>query len=212
MRKCEIKPGQGKRLRECIRYANTTQEKLAEAIFTTPQTISKIVNEKCPLSNENAVRISRTLKVRLEYLLLEDDYMTSDELIHECSNQRYGRVNSCQSLIESLGYSFITLKENADGSKESMHRPIKKLVINDDDTPSQIIEKAAISYPVRVYIMEASDGRSVYVEQDEYFQLLRDIEDYTHMKCEKIFHQIDHGMEIMKNIKKGNKHRGNDGK
>lgn len=208
MKKQEIKPGQGKRLKDCIKYANTTQEKLADLIFTTPQTISKIANEKSPLSLDNAVRISRALKVRLEYLLLEDDYMTETEKIHEYTKQDLGRKNSCQSLIESLGYTVITMKENPDGSSESMHRPFKRLTINDNDSSEQIIQRAESSYPVRIFVLKAPDGRSVYVEQEEYMRIIQDIEDYAIMKCEKPFHRFERARQIIRNGgKKNGSHR-----
>jgi len=202
LKKQEIKPGQGKRLKECIKYANTTQEKLAELVFTTPQTISKIANERSPLSLDNAVRISRALKVRLEYLLLEDDYMTEAEKIHEYTTQDIARKNGCHSLIESLGYSVITMRENPDGSSESMHRPFKRLTINDNDTPQQILQRAEMAYPVRIYALKAPDGRSVYIEQDEYMRIIQEIEDYAVMKCEKQFHQFERGRQILKNGRK----------
>lgn len=199
MKRQEIKPGQGNRLKECIKHANITQDRLAELVYTTPQTISKIANEKSPLSYDNAVRISRALKVRLEYLLLEDDYMTEAEIMHEYHSQDLARKNSCHSLIEVLGYTVKTMKENPDGSRESIHGHFKRLTFPEDYSLTQIKQQAELTPPVRMYTLSAPDGRSVFIEQDEYVRLIQDIEDYAIMKCEKHFQQFERGQRIIKN-------------
>lgn len=198
MKKPEIKPGQGKRLKECIRAAGMTQEKLAEAIYTTPQTVSKIVNERVPISYENAYLISRVLKVRLEYLLLEDDYMTEAELFRDYETRLEVKGRCCEELIESLGFAIVTTKEMPDGTAESMHRPYKKLVIFSDDSESQILKKAESTESVCVYELNSPDGRSTFIEAGEYMQLIRDIEDYAKMKlCTKFQRYQDDTLVVM---------------
>lgn len=192
MKKQEIKPGQGKRVKDCIKYANTTQEKLAELVFTTPQTISKIANEHIPLSLDNAVRISRALNVRLEFLLLEDDYMTEAERTHKICLSRTQQTNSCYSLIEALGYTIISTEEKPDGSYASIHRPFKRITVNEGDTPEQILENAEYATPVRVFKIKALDGRISDIEQEELQQIIKDIEDYAKFKCEQPFNRFKH--------------------
>lgn len=192
MKKQEIKPGQGKRLKDCIKYANTTQEKLAEIVYTTPQTISKIANEHSPLSLDNAVRISRALKVRLEYLLLEDDYMTEDERINKICLSRTQQTNSCYSLVEALGYTIIGTEAKSDGSYGSIHRPFKRITVNEGDTAEQILENAEYAMPVRVFKLKAPDGRISDIEQEELRKMIKDIEDYAKFKCEQPFNRFKH--------------------
>ena len=191
MKKQIIKPEQGKRLKMCLKYANKTQKWLSEKSYLTEPYISDIIRGKAPLTPENALTFSKLLKVRLKYLLLESDFMTEEDRVSAICKGYTNRDIACYDLIESLGYKIIGMKENPDGSQESMHRDYKKLIINTDDTPEQILERANNTYPVRIFILESPTGKQVYIEQDELSTIIKNIYDYAKFLCDKPFHRFD---------------------
>lgn len=199
MKKQEIKPGQGERLKRCLEYAGVSQKSLALETFVSQQTISKIINEKAPLSRDNAVLFSRALNVRLEYLLLEDNYMTENEIISMYYQLVFDRSSKCESIVEALGYKVITMQENADGTSESMHREYKTINILEEDTPETIMDKARSAPNVRVYKVISPDGRIAFIEQSAYNEMIRDIEDYAKFVCEKLFCKLERSENIVKN-------------
>ena len=191
MKKQIIKPEQGKRLKKCIEYANMTQLSLADEAHISQQHLSNIINGKAALTPDNAMIFSKILKVRLKYLLLESDYMTENERISAICNGTTLKNTSCYDLIESVGYKIIDMKENADGSRESMHRNYKQIIINSDDTPEQILERASFTPPTRVVILQKPSGERVSIEQEELLQIINNIADYAKFQCETLFHRFD---------------------
>lgn len=114
----QINPKSGKRLKEWMDYIGITSQSLCTAINYTPQYISDIVTGKKRLTPDLAALISNvscsfmhkrtgaeiTLgvcnRVRAEYLLLEDDYMTeSDRINSKCENQ-IGRKELLECLLK----------------------------------------------------------------------------------------------------------------
>lgn len=80
----------GKRVKECRELRALSQEELIDRIHLlpgnngktrNPKQISYIENGTRKLSNDYAVLISQALDVRIEYLLLEDDFMTEADRI-----------------------------------------------------------------------------------------------------------------------------------
>ena len=191
MKKQIIKPEQGERLKKCIKHANMTQLSLADKAHITQQHLSNIINGKAALTPDNAMIFAKILKVRLKYLLLESDYMTEDERISAICSGKTLKTTSCYDLIESVGYKIIDMKENPDGSQESMHRGYKKIVINLDDTPEQILERASLANPVRVIVLQKPSGERVSIEQEELLQIINNIADYAKFQCETLFHRFD---------------------
>lgn len=196
MKKQEIKPEQGKRLKLCLQYANQTQIQLAEKTFISQQTISKIINGKAPLSLDNAVRFSRALDVRLEYLLLEDDDMTILEKSGKWYTSWFDQRTACLSLISSLGFTVIDMQENADGTKESMHRRFKHVTINEDEHPDRILEIVGNEPPVRIFKIKTPKGGIAIFEQQEFENLLKDIQDYARFQCERPLRRFENALRI----------------
>ena len=114
----QIKPESGKRLKEWMDYIGITSQSLCTAINYTPQYISDIVTGKKRLTPDLAALISNvscsfthkrtgdeiTLgvcnRVRAEYLLLEDDYMTESDRINSKSENKIGRKELLECLLK----------------------------------------------------------------------------------------------------------------
>ena len=79
MKKPIIKPEQGKRLKAALKYRNKSQKWLSDNAHISQPTISDIINGKVRLTEQNALLFSRVLDISLKYLLLESDYITSEE-------------------------------------------------------------------------------------------------------------------------------------
>lgn len=188
----EIKQKQGKRLKQCLEYKKMTQLTLSKLAHVSQPWISGIVQGKNKLSSENAVLFSRVLGVRLEFLLLEDDWMTDSERIERIAKSRTQQQYSCFSLIEALGYTIIDSEQKPDGSSGSIHRSFKRITVNEGDTPEQILENAEYAIPVRVFKIKAPDGRISDIEQEELLKMIKDIEDFAKFKCEQPFNRFKH--------------------
>ncbi|MCC8127128.1 MAG: helix-turn-helix domain-containing protein [Clostridiales bacterium] len=187
MRNSIIKPEQGKRLKSCLTRKNKTQKWLSEATYISQQTISKIINGESRLTNENALLFSRALNVRLDYLLLEDDYMTDVDRFKAIAQSRNEKDIACYALIDALGYKIIDMKMNPDGSKSSMHKPLKQVRINKDDTDEQILEKVHDAPFVRYYIIENPEGKRTQVDMEDMLKIQMAIKDYAVFQLEQPF-------------------------
>lgn len=80
-KRVEIKPEPAERLKQLCDEENIKQQELAAMICTSPQTISKIINRKSSLTEDNAARIVALYpKYRFEWLMGYDPYKTNAEL------------------------------------------------------------------------------------------------------------------------------------
>ena len=93
--------------------------------------------------------------------------------------------------MEALGYKFIDLKVNPDGSKESMHRRFKYLKINTNDTDEQILDKAHNAPAVRYYLIEDPKGRRAQINIDDVIRMQKSIRDYAVFQLEQSFKLIN---------------------
>lgn len=175
----KINPEQGERFKACLKYANMTQTELASKSYISQQTISKIVQNKVPLSAENALVFAKHLKVRHGYLLCLDQYMTNDERDRAIIALRLNVASCSEALLRSLGYEIIDMEQKEDGSCESIHRPHKHVVVSITDTDEEILQKAHSAFPVRVLMVKKPDGSISEIGYEEYRKTLRGIEDYA---------------------------------
>ena len=113
----QINPESGKRLKKWMDYIGITSQSLCTAINYTPQYISDIVTGKKRLTPDLAILISNiscrfvhkrtgskiTLgicnRVRAEYLLLEDDFMTEGDRVDSGVENRTKRKDLLESLL-----------------------------------------------------------------------------------------------------------------
>ena len=207
MKNYDLDKKRGKRLADSMEYAQMNGVTLAQEVnkyyashgltatkTMSQQKISTIVTGRVSLKKEDAEIFARILNVKVEYLLLESDYMTEDEHIHAVAQSNVKEELACYALMEALGYKFIDLKVNPDGSKESMHKRYKYLKINKDDIDEQILDKAHNTPPVRYFIIEDPDGRCAHIETDDLFRMQKAIRDYAVFQLEqpfKLLHQIE---------------------
>ena len=145
----------GKRLADSMKYAQMSGVTLAHEVnkyyashsltatkSMSQQKISTIVKGRVSLKKDDAELFAKILNVKVEYLLLESDYMTDCEHIQAVAQSNVNEDIACYTFMEALGYKFIDLHTNPDGSEESMHRRFKYLKVNIDDTDEQILDKA----------------------------------------------------------------------
>lgn len=194
-----IKPEQGLRLKKCLEYKKMTQKQLAEKTHISQQTISTIINGKTRLTDENARIFSQVLDINREYLLLESDYMTDSDHIKAVAESNVNQDIACFTLMQSLGYKFIDMKINKDGTKESMHKRYKYLRINDDDTDDQILSKAHSAIPVRYFIIEAPDGKRAHIEIDDFNRIKNSIMNFATFQLDQSFVLLRRLEEMTKN-------------
>ncbi len=116
-KKHQINPESGKRLKKWMDYIGITSQSLCVAINYTPQYISDIVTGKKRLTPDLAILISNVSctfihkktgeeialgicnRVRAEYLLLEDNYMTEGDRIDSKFENQVGRRELLESLL-----------------------------------------------------------------------------------------------------------------
>ena len=149
MKKQDIKPEQGECLKRCLERIGKTQAQLSAETYISQQTISKIINGKTALSRDNAVLFSRALNVRLEYLLLESEYMTTEDLIYANGKLLNTIDSACIALIEALGYKITVDKERGD---------YKEISVYPKDTPESISRRIENTFPVSMTILETPSG------------------------------------------------------
>lgn len=198
MKKQEIKAGQGEHLKKSLAYAKMNQTQLAETGFASKQLISNIINERAPLTADNAYKFARVLGVRPEYLLMESEYMTESERIKSISAYNNRASSLCCELIEALGYRIIDTKTNPDGSSESMHRPYSRITINksidaysSNDSDNDILQKARESIPVRIYVIESPSGKRAEIEMEEFHRMIKYILNFIEFQLDIPFHRFD---------------------
>lgn len=207
MKNYDLDKKRGKRLADSMEYAQMNGVTLAQEVnkyyashgltatkTMSQQKISTIVTGRVSLKKEDAEIFARILNVKVEYLLLESDYMTEHEHIHAVAQSNVKEELACYTFMEALGYKFIDLKVNSDGSKESMNRRFKYLKINTDDTDEQILDKAHNAPAVRYYLIEDPEGRRAQINIDDMIRMQKAIRDYAVFQLEqsfKLIHQLE---------------------
>jgi len=186
-KKSDIKDEQGKRLKAALQHAKMTQAELSEKCYISQQSISKIVNNKAPLTIENAHSFSQVLGVRYQYLLSMDGFMTEADRHRTLIDLTVQIKNECFSLVSALGYTIIDMEESDDGSRNSMHRPYKCIKVRDGASDDEILRTADVTPCVRIFKIKSPDGRIAQIEQDDYMKMWQNIEDYARFQCEKQF-------------------------
>lgn len=183
---------QGKRLERCLERANMKQCVLAEKAYYSSGYISELKRGAKGITSDNADRFAPILGVRREYLLLQDDYMTFEDMISGMIGKREEIDAASFGLLDALGYRFGDVMQQPDGSHKSMHRPYSRITINKqideyshDDTDAEILEKAHDAPPVRYYVVTAPDGERFQVEQEDFMRIIDDISDFARFRIQQ---------------------------
>lgn len=102
----EINAECGKRLKTLLEETGTTQNKLADLIHISQQTISQIITGKANLTPETARMIIEEFPdYRLNWLLEYDDLKTVNDQIMRGTTQNQSYIALTEELIVAHGYS-----------------------------------------------------------------------------------------------------------
>lgn len=106
----------GDRLRKCRKDKGLTQRQLAERIYNdgdgsgtagSEKQIGFLENNARPMSDKYAKSLSQVLNVRQEYLLLQDNYQTADEL-RQAEKAAYNGIDALLEFIASQQKAIIS--------------------------------------------------------------------------------------------------------
>ena len=169
--KREINPKQGENLKKLCDNENITQAKLAEMIFLSQQTISKIINGSATLTEHTARAITEKFpKYRMEWLLGYDSFETFDDYL---SSILSGQAE-IRSIIERLmllhGYRV----------KEEQVAPNIDLM-----TDEELQEYKRRPYCETRCAIKDSSGNIKYIGTEELIEIFRMIDDFVEFICSR---------------------------
>ena len=118
----------GKRLKECRIACGLSQEQLIDAVMKLPDNrgkersekqISYLENGTRPISVEYASLLAQVLNVRVEYLLLKDDFRTEHEMFEDGLRGLHNVYSNIVNLSKLHGYDIqeVDLSESNDFTK-----------------------------------------------------------------------------------------------
>ena len=173
--KTEIKPKPAERLKMLCDDEGITQKDLSKKIHISPQTISKIINQRSSLTEDNAKRIIDLYpKYRFEWLMGYDPYKTTSELnlaiLSQAQQEGDKLLLGLQAFASLCGYE-ISLPLSANGSKDAM----------------EIVEAIKLGYAIN------RKGKTVYISIDNMNRLQNEICDFVEFKLKKIVEEVDNG-------------------
>lgn len=105
-KKTEINPKRADNIKKLMKWENISQTEFAEITHQTQQNVSRIINLKTPLTEENAREIIKYFpEYRIEWLLGYDDYPTNKDLFLSMVNQ----TNEEGKLLDQGFFSYLKL-------------------------------------------------------------------------------------------------------
>ena len=177
----------GERIRECREMRGLSRKQLVDKIMLlsdngekdrSEKQISYLENGTRTLSFEYANLIAQALQVRIEYLLLKDDFKTEDERISYICQSKDSRESMIEHLIELHGYS--SMLEKWDARTCHLQYPPD---ISDDEALKRIHD----TQPDPIISITAPSGAIRYLERREYFRIVKNIDDYIEMQLSFLF-------------------------
>jgi len=193
--KGNINKKQGIRLSEVRKDMNITQEKLAELSNYSVQTISGIENGSRRMTLESATILAKVLRIRKEYLLCEDNYISFIEQIRHNLEANSKLFHSLENVIQSLGYIF---------SVNTLHYELNGK-IKDDDTfmsyPMPFDDDAPKIFPEVIYdtykLISPYDDK--IVSKENYDNTKNEIMEFMEFKLQKLMKEGEpiklHGLD-----------------
>lgn len=169
--KVNINPKCGKNLKKLCDDENISQAGLAEMIFVSQQTISKIINGKATLTEQTARAITEKFpKYRMEWLLGYDSFETIDDYLSSILSGQ----TEIQSIIERLmvlhGYRVI----------EEQVAPNIHLMTDEDRHEY----KRRPYYETR-HALKDSNGNIKYLDTEELIEIFKMIDDFVEFICSR---------------------------
>lgn len=183
----------GERIRECREMRGLSRKQLVDEIVLLPDNgekersekqISYLENGTRALSLEYANLIAQALQVRIEYLLLKDDFKTMDERMSSIWQRNDLRENLIKQLIELHGYS--SCLESWDGVTCHLQYPPG---ISDKEA----LERIHKTKPEPRISVTAPSGAIRWIDRCDYFRIVNDIDDYIEMRLSFLFRRLHDG-------------------
>lgn len=198
--KNEINLIANERVKSCVQSSGLSQKEFAEKVFCSQQHLSRIVNGKAPVTWETATKISELLPNISANWIMGGQYKSDDERITDLSERKVLRSELIEQLISLHGYNIsinkqfiVERKDNDEDQREEDIRALKEwsgsschLTYPPGIGDAEILERAHNTYPEAIMCIESSTPGEArrYLERNEYFQLIRDIDDYIKMRLE----------------------------
>ncbi len=191
-KKQEINPECGKRLKSWLDFAGLTAQTLCKAINYTPQYMSDVITGKKRLppdlaktisnmpsfyvdgSSEIKINLPQDKRVRKEYLLCEDEYMTELHELAAYEKRSIARVSGVTSVIESHGYSVETLDTSRQNVKEY----------------NMIMSLSGREEVDGVVKIKAPNGKDLFLPYKQWVLFEDEISQYIKFKTESLFAPI----------------------
>lgn len=158
----------GVRLKECREESHITQETLSIDTNYSIQTISYIENGKRGMSTEAARIFSKRLKVRMEYLLCEDNFKTYSDLIM-ASEAIKKKENLIVEVFTENGYLPMGVEGNV----------IYEYTDYENQESGNIVS-------IDRYIILTPDNKYVVCSECKYNDMIDDIIAYIKLKIERL--------------------------
>lgn len=182
MKKPIIKPEQGKRLKAALKYRNKSQKWLSDNAHISQPTISDIINGKVRLTEQNALLFSRVLDISLKYLLLESDYITSEEKAADRWQSYSKREQLYLQILELHGYELITTVSELE-EKVSDSFFIKQWVIKDEWGKSTTLHHVNYDRARIIFLYDQKAKKlSPPILMSEFWEMISNI-DYHFLCC-----------------------------
>lgn len=203
----EINPQSGLRLKSLLITKGITQKEFAERFGYTEQHISQIIKGKRRLTSEMAHRIAEDFFCRYEWLMGYDDFRTINDRIHAISEADYESRQLIMKILELHKYEIgtervVCQKPDIDKSvffpaEMDLKQVFDYLKNSGQFAPNLKFEdfyeferkkssNSAFSYVDRVF-MKSPKGTKRYFENNEFCDLLRQIEDFIEQKAAFLF-------------------------
>ena len=163
---------QGDRLRECRKLRGLTHDQLIAAVEQLPSNNGKtrsakqigyIENGSRPLSMEYAHLLAEVLQVRVEYLLLKDDFKTEYDRVAASIGKQHDAYSHITALFSIHGYSF----SDVDLSKEN-----------------EFVKQVYSSDAVEV---RNGSGRTAVIPQIQWIRMITEIDRFVEFKLSGLF-------------------------
>ncbi len=206
----------GQQVKKCREFRGLSHDELTDRIellpenngkIRSPKQLSYIENGVRQLSSEYAFLIAKALNVRVEYLLLKDDFKTEGERVSAIIENKFSRPEMIEKLIKLHGYTVSVEKMfrvremeteaeqieedqrarkewSKDGLTSSCH-----LQYPPDISDEELLERFHFQPPEPIISISPPSGKILcrYIERQEYFRIIQDIDDYIEMRLSFLF-------------------------
>ncbi len=195
MKKKELNPEHGNRLKMCLDYRKISQKELAEKSGYTRQYISNIVVGKKNMSLESAKIFAKILNVQEEFLLCENYAMTKEVDERLCIN--YYKLKN-EVILKLLIFSSVsprkTIIETEEGTTfDAPYQiliPEESLVGRKVNISGNVQTIKSIKIEVDISETEEDDNAKI-IPYNMLYSHVKNILDYAESECERFKKEIE---------------------